>query len=101
MAHALLLGEHVAQVISVGGYLYAHIFHYFKTIAFQADTLDRVVGDQTHFLYAELAENLCAYAIVALVGFVAEMEIGVYGVKTFFLKLVGSDFFLSPMPRPS
>ena len=92
MTHALLLGEHVAQIVAVGFYLYAHIVDNLQTIALETYTLHGIVGDETHFTDTEQVEYLSAHAVVALIGLVAEMEIGVYGVEALFLELVGLDF---------
>ena len=92
VAHAVALGGEVEAVVDVGGYLYRHIFYNFQAVAFQTYALDGVVGNQTHFVYAQVVQDLCSYAIVAFVGFMAQMQVGVYGVHTLLLKLVGPDF---------
>ena len=52
----------------------------FEAVAFEADALDRVVGEQAHLLDAELLEDLSADAVVTFVSLVAEVKVRFDGV---------------------
>ena len=91
MAHAFLFGAHVAEIVVVGSYFDRHVFFNRESISFKAEAFHRVVRHQAHAMHAESVENLGTYAIVALVGLVTEMQIGIDGVKALLLKLVGLD----------
>ena len=80
------------MIVLVGSDFHRHIFHNLKTIGFQAHTLHGVVGDETHLCHTEVAEYLSSHTIVALVGIIAQMHIGIYRIESFFLQLIGCDF---------
>lgn len=88
MAHALLLGQHVATVVGVGSDFYAYILHNLKPISFKPYTLHGIVGYETHLLDSEQTENLSPDTIVTFVSLMTEMQIGIYSVKALFLKLI-------------
>ena len=92
VAHALLLGEHVAAVVGVDRYFHRHVLDDFQSESFETFALDGVVGDEAHLLNVEKAEYLCSDAVVALVGLMAQVEVGVHCVEPFLLEFVGSDF---------
>lgn len=101
VAHTLLLGAEVALIVGVRLDFDGHVFDYFKTVGLKSHALDGVVGDEAHLFHAEQVENLCTHAIVALVGVVAQMDVGVDSVVALLLEFVGGNLAISPMPRPS
>ena len=92
MAHAVLLGLEVAFVVLVGLDNDGDYLGDFEAVAFEAGTLDGVVGDEAHLGDMLVAEYLCAYAVVALVGLEAELKVGVNSVEALFLQVVGAEF---------
>ena len=91
MAHALLLGFEVALVVLVGLDDDGDDFGHLKAVAFEARALDGVVGDEAHLGDMLVAQDLGADAVVAFVGLEAELEVGVDGVETLFLEVVGLE----------
>ena len=91
MPHAVSFGLEVAHVVLVRFNFDGYILYDFESVCFQSYTFHRVVGEQAHLMYAEVAEHLCAAAVVALIWLEAEVNIGVYGVVSFFLQLVGGN----------
>ena len=53
MSHALLLGEHIAEIVTVGSDFDANVVDNLKSVAFETDTLHGIVGDEAHLAYAE------------------------------------------------
>ena len=43
-------------------------------------------------MHAQIGENLCAHAVVALVGVVAQMDVGIHRVVALLLQFVGRNF---------
>ena len=92
VAHPVSLGAQVFYVIPVRLDLYWHVLHYLKSIGFEAHTLGRVVGHQSHLVHAEVTQHLRATAIVALVGLESEVDVSVHGVEAvFLLQLIGGN----------
>ena len=60
-------------------------------VPFDSDKLPRVVAEQTHRADAELAENLNAQSIVALIRLESKPLVRLDGVQSFILQLVGAD----------
>ena len=89
MSHAVSLSFEVSLIVFVGSGLDGDIFYDFQSVGLQSDTFYGVVCHQAHFVYTEMAQHLCSTAIVALIGFEAQMGVGVHGVVAFFLKLIG------------
>ena len=50
MTHSVSFGLEIALVVFVWYYFDRYIFYNFETISFQANTLDWVVGEQTHLV---------------------------------------------------
>ena len=91
MPHAVSLGLEITLIVLVWYNFDWYIFYDFQAICFETYALYRIVGEQTHFVYTEMTEHLCTAAIVALVWLEAEVNVGVYGVVSFFLQLVGGN----------
>ena len=83
--HAVSLGLEITFVVLVWCYFDSYVFYNFQAVCFQSYTFHGIVGKQSHLVYAEVAEHLCAAAVVALVWLEAKVGIGVYGVVSFFL----------------
>ena len=64
----------------------------FEAVAFEADDFFRVVGEEFDAADAKVVEDLGAHAVVAEVGGEAEFFVGLDGVESLLLKLVGVDF---------
>lgn len=62
-----------------------------ESVTLQSGPFERVVGHQAHVADAQLADDARAHAVVALVGFEAQFEVGVDGVEPLVLQLVGVD----------
>ena len=91
--HSFLFGVQVTLVVFVGSYLDGHVFGYFEPVCLEPDPFHRVVGKKAHFVYSYFAQNLGTYAIVALVSLMAEADICVNSIHSFFLKFIGFHFF--------
>ena len=76
----------------IGGDFHGNILHNFESVGLQSDALHGVVRDQAHLCHTECTQNLCPHAIIALIGVVSEVNIGVHGVKSLLLELIGGDF---------
>ena len=92
VAHALFFGVHVTEVVVVGLYLDGDVLDDFEPVAFESNAFDGVIGHQAHFVYAEKIKYLSTDAVVALVSTVAEVYVGLDGIKSLFLKLISADF---------
>ena len=85
VAHAMSFGTKIRLIIFIRFYLYRHILHYLEAEAVKARTLSGVIGDEAHLLDAYLAEDLGTYAIVALIGGIAEVYVGINSVEALLL----------------
>ena len=80
VAHTILLRLHVEGVMLIGLDLQRKRLDDFEAVAFEADALDGVIGEQAHLLDAELLEDLSADAVVTFVSLVTEVEVRFDGV---------------------
>ena len=80
-----LFSVHIASVVFVRLHFQRDYLRDVDTISFKSDAFHWIVGQETHLLDAERMEYVCPYAIVAFVGLVAEMQVGIYRVKPVFL----------------
>ena len=92
MSHSCFLSFKIRAVVFVWFNYDRDIFNDGQSIAFQADTLDWVIGDETEFADSHFSKNLCANAIFAFVGSETEMDVSIYCIVAFFLEFVGSNF---------
>lgn len=60
-----------------------------------------IVGDEADGRDAHHLQHFGGQAEVAVVGAVAQLEVGLDGVETLVLQFVGAEFAMRPMPRPS
>src|SRR5262245_39746079 len=88
----LLLRAQVLQVLLVRLDLERDAVDDGEAVALDAGPLARVVGDEPHAAYAEVAQDLRADAVVAHVGRKAELLVGLDGVEALLvLERVGAD----------
>src|SRR5687767_6590196 len=90
MPQLVFLGLEVFAGGFAGGNLERNGFGYGEPVTLQADELARVVGQQSHRLDAEVAENLGADAVVTLIGLEAKALVRFDRVETLVLQLVGA-----------
>ena len=81
MPHFLFLGLHVLQVFLAGDDFQRNAFRDLQAVAGQGDVLGGVVGDQLQFFQSQVAQDLGADAVVALVGLESQLDIGLDGVE--------------------
>ena len=91
MTHPVSFGLEIPFVVFIRYNFDRYIFYNFETISFQANSLDRVVSEQTHLVNSQLAQHLCTASIVALIWLEAEMCVGIHCVIALFLQLVCSN----------
>ena len=78
--------------MNIGGEGEGKLFGDFQAVAFEADDFLGVVGEELDAADAEVVEDLGAHAVVAEVGGEAEFLVGLDGVESLLLELVGVDF---------
>ena len=59
MAHTVALCLEIALVILVRCHFDGHVLYNFESISLKSYALGRVIGEQTHLVYAEVAQHLC------------------------------------------
>ena len=91
VAHLFFLGAQVKTVDVVGLDFDRHAFHDFETVSGNARNLARVVREESHFLHAEVCQNLGARAVLAQVGLEPEVQIRLNRVHTLFLQFVSAE----------
>ena len=83
MSHSCFLSFKIRAVVFVWFNHDRDIFNDGQSIAFQADTLDWVIGDETKFADSHFSKNLCSNAIFAFVGSETEMDVSIYCIVAF------------------
>src|SRR5216684_477000 len=89
--HLVLLGLEVSTRRLRGGNFERQPLRDGQAVTFDADELPRVVAEQPHRTHAEIAQNLHADAVVALVGLESETFVGLNGVEPLILQLVSAN----------
>ena len=89
MSHAVFLRAEIFLVVFVWCDFDRDVFHYFQSVALESYSLDWVIGEQTDLTDAKVSQDLCSYSVVPQVGLESEMDVGIDGVKSFFLEFVG------------
>ena len=89
VTHPVALGAQVAEVLGRHVAGQRHPAGDLQAVALEPGALGRVVGQQPHRVHAEVDQDLRAGAVVAGVGGQAEVEVGVDGVGSGVLELVG------------
>lgn len=64
---------------------------YLDAMCGQSDSFGGIVSDETDVGGLEIAQNLRADAVVALIGFESEFKIGFYRIAAQFLQMVGTE----------
>src|SRR5437763_1510061 len=73
-----------------------HLLDHFQTVALKPDNFLRVICEESESSHAQIEKNLCAEPIIAQVSCVSEFRVGLYGIESFLLQLVGVDFCRQP-----
>src|SRR5215212_8267095 len=81
MAHLFLFRLQIPSRRIGGGNFEWNPFANRQAVALDANELARVVAHQAHTPHAQLAENLDAHPVIALVGLEAEALVGFHGVE--------------------
>lgn len=89
--HLFLLGTQVSFVDFVGLDDDGDGVHDFDAVGGEAHSLGGIVCDQTDMRGIEIAQDLRSDAVVALVSFETEFEIGFHGVAAEFLQMIGAQ----------
>jgi len=89
MPELVALGAQVGVARLGGRDLERHALHDLEAVAGEADVLVGIVGHQAHPAHAEVAQDLGADAVVALVGGKAELLVRLDRVVPLLLELVG------------
>ncbi len=89
MTHPVAFCHQVLDVLGVGAHRQRHPLDDVQAVAVQPDALGRVVGQQPHGPDSEIDEDLRTSAVVPGVGGQAQLEVGIHGVVTGVLQLVG------------
>src|SRR5438876_8530500 len=100
VAHLVALGQEVSPVVLSGRDLDGHALDDLETIAFDADDLLRVVGEDPQTLGAEIDEDLRPDAVVAQVGLETQDGVCLHGVLALVLHLVGAKLVQEPDAAP-
>ena len=91
MAHAVFLGLQVFFGVLVGLDFGGYALNYGDSGAFQGGHLIGIVGDKAHGLYAEMLQHSGGQSVLAIVGIVAELFVGLDGVKAPILEFVSLE----------
>lgn len=92
VAELIAFGAEVFGVMRVGLDFEGYVFYDFEAVADEADAFFGVIGHEADFGDIEVAEDLGADAVIALVGAEAEGCIGFDGVHALLLEFVGFEF---------
>ena len=101
MTHAALLGTQVHQIVFVGFDLDRDAFGDLHAEIGKLIDLVRIVGQKTQFLCTEISEDLSTDVVFAQVSGKAQGNIGVQGVKAFFLQFISLEFIDETDPSGS
>src|SRR5690554_7294184 len=89
--HPGFLGMHIILIIGIGLHLYGNVLNNLQSITFESNSLNGIIGHQTHFTHPQLSQNLSTHTIVALIGLKTQFNIGIHGIQAFFLKFVSGN----------
>ena len=90
VVHFFFLCAHISEVVWIRLYLDGQVLHDFYSVTLQPDPLHGVVGQESQACSAHLAQDLCAHAVVALIGSEAEMDVCLHGIVALLLQFVGA-----------
>ena len=91
VAHLFFLGAQIKTVDVVGLDFDRHAFHDLETVSGNARNLARVVREESHFLHAEVCQNLGARTVLAQVGLEPKVEVRLDRVHTLFLQFISAE----------
>src|SRR5438128_1406470 len=100
VAHLVALGQEVSPVVLRGRDLDGHALDDLETIAFDADDLLRIVGEDPQTLGAEIDEDVRPDAVVAQVGLETQDGVCLHRVLALVLQLVGAKLVQEPDAAP-
>ena len=86
VAHLFFLGAQIKTVDVVGLDFDRHAFHDLETVGGNARNLARIVREESHFLHAEVCQNLSARTVLAQVGLEPKVEVRLDRVHPLFLQ---------------
>jgi len=92
VAEAIFLGAQIVDIVGRWVRLNRNLLDDFYAVNFEPIDFLRVVGENFNLLEAQVAKNLCAYAIIALVGRKAKLDIRIHGIESLFLQLIRMQF---------
>ena len=98
MAEAIFFGAQIVDIVGRWVNLQRNLLDDFYTVNFEPIDFLRVVGEYFNLLEAQVAKNLCAYAVIAFVGRKAKFDIRIHGVKALFLELIRVKFICQAYP---
>ena len=76
----------------IGIHRQRNIVNDLQTVTDQSHSFFGIVGQQAQLGYTQVPEDLRAYTIITLVGLKAQVQVGLYGIHSFFLQFVGPEF---------
>ena len=91
VAHAFFFSMQVTLVIRIRSDFNGYVFGDFQSVSLQSHTFHGVVGHQTHFAHTQFAQNLRSHAVVALIGVVAQMNVGINRIVSLLLEFISRN----------
>ncbi len=103
VAQLVALGVEVSPPLRQSGAMIGNLVDDLQvvTIIDKRVGLLRVVGQEADPGEPQVLEDLQADAVIAQVGPVAQSDVGLDGIQSLVLEVVGPDLLDQPMPRPS
>ena len=92
MSHSCPLGFEVFLVVGIRGKSYRDLLNDFQSVSFQANDFLGIVGQKADFSHSQIVKHLGSHAVVAEIGGIAQLFVGLDGVESLFLKFVSMDF---------
>ena len=92
MAEAIFLGAQIVYIVGRWGRLKRNLLDDFYAVNFEPIDFLRIVGKYFNLLEAQVAKNLCAYAVIAFVWRKTKLDIRIHGIESLFLQLIRVKF---------
>ena len=99
VTHAVALCIQVVLVFGVRGDGDGDVLHDIESVAGKPLDLERVVGEEAQVAHTEVAQYLGSDSVVAQVGGVAELDVGIHGVVALLLELLGVQLIVELYSR--
>lgn len=87
--HAVALSVQVVLIVRVCRDADGHLLHYLKAVPGKSHYFLGVVGEESEFLYSEVAEDLCTNAVITQVRCKTEPDVGIHCIHALLLEFVG------------